>query len=207
MTTRYDYKVIPAPSKGKKARGVKGPEGRFAHALEVAMNDMAAEGWEYLRAETLPNEERVGLTGSQTSFRTVLVFRRPNLEDISAFEPRLLEAPDQIAANASAEDPVVAADSPSESEPEQDAPTPDKVDAAFEDATPNAKESEDEAAPLVLTSKAPTGDGAVPEDKTDHGPASALPFALRERAQKVGRPSDPDDATTPDGDQSDKPAP
>ena len=74
--TRYTYKVIPAPAKGRKAPGVKGAEARFAHGLEEAMNEMAAQGWEYLRADILPSEERQGLTSTNTVYRSVLVFRR-----------------------------------------------------------------------------------------------------------------------------------
>jgi len=72
----YEYKVIPAPAKGRKAPGIKGPEARFAHGLELAMNALAAEGWDYLRADILPSEERQGLTSTQTVYRSVLVFRR-----------------------------------------------------------------------------------------------------------------------------------
>ena len=42
----WEYKVVPAPTKGLKGKGVKGAEGRFAHALENLMNEMGAEGWE-----------------------------------------------------------------------------------------------------------------------------------------------------------------
>jgi len=74
--TRYTYKVIPAPAKGRKAPGVKGAEARFAHGLEQAINTLAAQGWEYLRADILPSEERQGLTSSTTIYRSVLVFRQ-----------------------------------------------------------------------------------------------------------------------------------
>lgn len=73
----YEYKVVPAPARGRKAPGVKTPEARFANGLETAMNALAAEGWEYLRADILPSEERQGLTSTQTVYRSVLVFRRP----------------------------------------------------------------------------------------------------------------------------------
>lgn len=73
---RYEYKITPAPAKGQKARGIKGPEARFAHTLEQSINALASEGWEYLRADILPSEERQGLTSSQTVYRSVLVFRR-----------------------------------------------------------------------------------------------------------------------------------
>lgn len=74
--TRYTYKVIPAPAKGRKASGVKGAEARFAHGLEEAINELAAQGWDYLRADILPSEERQGLTSTATVYRSVLVFRR-----------------------------------------------------------------------------------------------------------------------------------
>ena len=73
---RHEYKVVPAPQKGTKARGVKTPEGRFANSIEQLLNQMAQDGWEYQRAELLPSEERSGLTGSAVNWRNVLVFRR-----------------------------------------------------------------------------------------------------------------------------------
>ncbi len=72
----YEYKVIPAPTKGKRGRGVKGAEARFANAIEDVLIKLGAEGWEYQRAETLPSTERSGLTGSTTQWRHVLIFRR-----------------------------------------------------------------------------------------------------------------------------------
>ncbi|WP_230426519.1 hypothetical protein [Paragemmobacter aquarius] len=41
------------------------------------MNKMGAEGWDYLRADTLPVDERSGLTGTKTTLQNLLVFRRP----------------------------------------------------------------------------------------------------------------------------------
>ncbi|WP_037309432.1 DUF4177 domain-containing protein [Ruegeria halocynthiae] len=73
---RYEYKVVPAPQKGTKAKGVKTAEGRFAATVEQLLNQMGADGWEYQRAELLPSEERAGLTSSTTNWRNVLVFRR-----------------------------------------------------------------------------------------------------------------------------------
>ena len=79
----YEYKVVAAPTRGTRGPGAKGAEGRFALSLEDVMNRMAAEGWEYQRAETLPSEERAGLTNVQTVYRNVLVFRRPRSGDIA----------------------------------------------------------------------------------------------------------------------------
>ncbi len=73
---RYEFKVVPAPRRGEKARGLRTTEDRFALALGNVINVMAAEGWDYVRAETLPVEERSGLMGTKTSYHNMLVFRR-----------------------------------------------------------------------------------------------------------------------------------
>ena len=75
--TAYEYRVIPAPTKGRKAPGVKSADARFAHTLKEVINEAASEGWEYQRSDILPSEERQGLTSSHTVYRSILVFRRP----------------------------------------------------------------------------------------------------------------------------------
>ncbi len=72
----YEYKVIPAPQRTTKVKGAKTTGERFAHLLTEALNREAEEGWEYLRAEALPCEERKGLMSKKQSTQTVLVFRR-----------------------------------------------------------------------------------------------------------------------------------
>jgi hypothetical protein len=72
----YEYKVVPAPRRGEKTRGAKTVEDRFAYAVQVLMNDLASDGWEYVRADTLPCDERAGLTGTKTTFQNLMVFRR-----------------------------------------------------------------------------------------------------------------------------------
>lgn len=73
----YEYRVVPAPKRAEKVKGIRATQDRFAHALTLMMNDLGREGWDYLRADTLPCEERVGLTGRTTVFQHMLVFRRP----------------------------------------------------------------------------------------------------------------------------------
>lgn len=73
----YEYKVVTAPRKGVAAKGIKGSEGKFANALSNVMNDLAVEGWEYQRSDTLPCDERQGLTGKTTKYHAMLIFRRP----------------------------------------------------------------------------------------------------------------------------------
>ena len=84
---RYEYKVIPAPKRGEKLRGVKTTEDRFAQTLTQLMNSLGAEGWEYLRADTLPCDERAGLTGTKTTYQNMLVFRRTLAENVVAEAP------------------------------------------------------------------------------------------------------------------------
>lgn len=72
----YEYTVLPAPNRGEKTRGARTGIERFAHALTREINRMALEGWEYVRAETLPCEERSGLTSRTTVYHNLLVFRR-----------------------------------------------------------------------------------------------------------------------------------
>lgn len=73
----YEFMVVPAPKRGVKTRAARTTEDRFAYALTTLMNQLGAEGWDYVRSDALPCEERVGLTGTKTSFLNMLVFRRP----------------------------------------------------------------------------------------------------------------------------------
>lgn len=80
---KFEYKAIPAPSTGTKAKGLKSTEERFALSVTELLNEMAEEGWEYVRAETLPCDERKGLTGTQTTFQNLLIFRRFEAEPLA----------------------------------------------------------------------------------------------------------------------------
>ena len=84
--SNLEYKVVPAPKKGVKSKGVKTPDARFAYALEQLMNDLGTDGWSYLRAETLPCETRSGLTSHSTAYHNVLVFSRPVQQETPLLE-------------------------------------------------------------------------------------------------------------------------
>lgn len=147
---RYEYKVVPAPQKGTKARGVKTAEGRFALSVEELLNRMGTDGWEYQRAELLPSEERSGLTGSVTNWRNVLIFRRrveigmpefSTATDDSAgaeLDPKIrpIPGPDEIARlapiSALTQDPPMSA-----------APEPVETADSSEDAAEPGDDSED----------------------------------------------------------------
>lgn len=75
--TQIEYRVVPAPRRSERVKGVKTPEDRFARALSAVLNAQAADGWEYLRTDTLPSEEREGLMGGRTTvYHNMLIFRR-----------------------------------------------------------------------------------------------------------------------------------
>lgn len=72
----FEYKVVPAPKKGLKAKGARTTDERFANAFATLMNELGREGWEYLRAETLPCDERSTFGSKSTNYQNILVFRR-----------------------------------------------------------------------------------------------------------------------------------
>ncbi len=95
----YEYKVIPAPRDGVRTKGAKGIPGRFAGALEQAMNKLGADGWQYIRADTLPVDERNGITRRKTeTYQSVLVFRRQVEEEVvqETFEEAVTEVEDDL---------------------------------------------------------------------------------------------------------------
>ncbi len=129
MIQKYEYKVIPAPAKGRKGPGIKGAEGRFAHGLETAINELALEGWEYLRADILPSEERQGLTSSQTVYRSMLVFRRP-------LELEGVDSPPPLPWDDHEEEELETAAEADEIEDNQDDTPDDDADGTDDDGTP-----------------------------------------------------------------------
>lgn len=124
----YEYKVVPAPLRGLKAKGIKTSEDRFAHALQTAMNTLAADGWEYLRADTLPSEQRQGMMSKTTVYQNMLVFRRvkePVKAAMQPPEPPVVAAPSKSGEDRVAEKETLAEPTPTEGR------TP-KIDAEVE---------------------------------------------------------------------------
>ena len=126
----HEYKVVPAPTKGVKAKGVKTPEARFALGVEQAINALATEGWEYVRSDVLPSEERQGLTGSTTNWRTLMVFRRLVADVVTAPETA---APVRIEPVLAA--PVAAAAITSEPEVTEETAPEITTDATYEEGS------------------------------------------------------------------------
>ncbi|GGH21867.1 hypothetical protein SAMN05444007_102353 [Cribrihabitans marinus] len=163
----FEYKVVPAPAKGTKAKGVKSPEGRFALSVEELLNEMAALGWEFQRAELLPSEEKSGLASTTVNWRNLLVFRRlldvaqPPLEgDADDLPPAARPLPGPMAPpDPRAEAPPVAAPRPISEEtrdPQISAPTGQAEDSS--DLPPFASNRNGDA-----HSDADTNDAEVPD--------------------------------------------
>jgi hypothetical protein len=90
----YDYKVVSAPRRSKKAKGVSQPAELFALTLTEAINEHARDGWEYVRAETLPARSPGGwFKRASEGNVTVMIFRRqreslmPRLEAVPGVLP------------------------------------------------------------------------------------------------------------------------
>lgn len=91
--TYYDYKVVPAPTRAKRVRGVKAAPELVALAMAEAINEVARQGWEYVRAENVAAEAPGGwLRRGAATEVAVLVFRRPR-EHLS---PRLAAERDHV---------------------------------------------------------------------------------------------------------------
>lgn len=74
---KYEYKVVAAPKRAKRVKGIKSKDGQFAMMLEAMMNEEGGSGWQFYRAETLPMEERTGMMSKPVEvYQSVLVFRR-----------------------------------------------------------------------------------------------------------------------------------
>lgn len=73
----HEYKVVPAPTRAPKVKGLKTTAERFAHALAEAINAEAGGGWQFQRTETLPCEERGTLGKVRQTTQVVMIFARP----------------------------------------------------------------------------------------------------------------------------------
>ena len=93
----YEYRVIPAPKRLKKIKGVSSTAELFAATLTDAINAEARDGWEYVRSEALAAEGPRGfLRRGAMVEETVMIFRRPRRGE-AAREPALRDLPSREA--------------------------------------------------------------------------------------------------------------
>lgn len=131
---RYEFKAVAAPRKGKGGKGIKGREAKFANALEETMNELGAEGWDYVRTDMLPCEERSGLLGHTTTDVHMMIFRRALPEAQFERRPEAQQRGDFVHASGSAPRPSGADDD--DVAPMDDAA---KAGASSVQAQPNAQ--------------------------------------------------------------------
>ena len=106
----YEYKCVGAPERPKRQRGVRGRSERVALAMQEIIAGEAVDGWEYMRTDLVPVEEKAGLfSRTHEVHRAVLVFRR-ELEP----EPRFVHARARAVA---ARDPAAEPARPPQPEP------------------------------------------------------------------------------------------
>jgi hypothetical protein len=138
----FDYKVVPAPQRVKKVRGVSGAADLFALTLTDAINEVARQGWEYVRAETMTAEAPRGfLRRASTSEQTMLVFRRPR-EQLS---PRLAAVPEE------APEDVPPLEPPAPSPALSRRPIEDRVQGAIRRREPPVSPDPEEARPAAVS--------------------------------------------------------
>lgn len=176
----YEYRVVPAPARADKVRGLKGAEARFAHTLSELMNRMARDGWEYQRTETLPCEERVGLTGRTTKFQNLLVFRRmlQAAQPAPPVQADIVPAISAAAFETDSDEPLgIAGAVPPSTLPPQGGTGPDLTTAERIAATLSARR---------LSALAPTGPAPDFKPAVEPGVAPRLGGLFRNRQRRDG---------------------
>ena len=154
--SQFEYKVIPTPRRPKRAKGVKGEPARFANVLTDAINEIAIDGWEFYKTETLPMDAKPGWFSKRVEmFQSVMVFRRVMVVS-PVEEPATpdLVAPLSAAAVAGIEETATPALVAVDPEPDtapvfEEAVTPDEPKNEFEFKSDDEGSETDEAEDVV----------------------------------------------------------
>ncbi len=72
----YEFKVVPAPDQSRRIKGLKRGDDSFSLTISGLMNELGQDGWDYVRAETLPHRRRGWMLRRPVQQRHILVFRR-----------------------------------------------------------------------------------------------------------------------------------
>lgn len=76
MTQQYEYRIVPAPTRRMRFKGLTRKDDAFSLTLTEVMNDQAREGWEYVRADKLAETRGMWPFRRQMPEKDLLVFRR-----------------------------------------------------------------------------------------------------------------------------------
>lgn len=94
----FEYKCVGAPERPKRLRGSSRSD-RVAMAMQEIIDAEAVDGWEYMRTDLVPVEEKPGFfSRTQEVHRAVLIFRRNSMAErparptLSATQARSLAA-------------------------------------------------------------------------------------------------------------------
>jgi hypothetical protein len=91
----FEYKCVGGPERPKRLRGAWSRSDRVALAMQEIIDSEAVDGWEYLRTDLVPVEEKASFLGrTQEVHRAVLIFRRESVVERPAqpARPRLAAA-------------------------------------------------------------------------------------------------------------------
>jgi hypothetical protein len=134
----FEYKCVGAPERPKRLRGTWSRSDRVALAMQEIIDAEAVDGWEYLRTDLVPVEEKASFfSRTQEVQRAVLIFRRDAVAERPARPVRAAADARTIAAM-----------------PENEVPLPD------EHADPREGRialSAERGAPPARTNRPPTG--------------------------------------------------
>jgi hypothetical protein len=105
-----EYKCVGAPERPKKKRGAKSRSDRVAAVMQEVIDAEAVDGWEYLRTDLVPVEEKTGwFSRAHEVHRAVLIFKRGDNVPVVPIQPRT--------------QPMAAPQAPTYAEPDPSAPS------------------------------------------------------------------------------------
>jgi hypothetical protein len=137
----FEYKCVGAPERPKRLRGSWSRSDRVALAMQEIIDAEAVDGWEYLRTDLVPVEEKASFfSRTQEVHRAVLIFRRDAVGELRA-RP-MLAAADALGVAAM---------------PENEVPLPDDRADPREAREGRMALSAERGAPPPRTNRPPTG--------------------------------------------------
>ena len=74
---RYEYKLVAAPKARNKYSGAKKSIDLFAQTLMDSMNELATDGWQFVRQEKVTESRRTLFFGHKNRQHDYMVYRRP----------------------------------------------------------------------------------------------------------------------------------
>ncbi len=83
---RFEYCLVEAPKKSSKYKRSSKSDDMFAHTVMDGMNELAREGWQFLRTETMYERRRTGFFIGKPRVHEYMVYRRALRSNGMSFE-------------------------------------------------------------------------------------------------------------------------